>query len=91
LSSRWSTPADVRKLFGARSTSRVESIQSCVQSWKGARLVVHFFTFEGKPCASGVALIVSVGRSAWRTAVGLRVGDLVARVPALVARIAVCD
>jgi hypothetical protein len=78
-----STPAQVKQLFGAPSTSRVDSEQSCVQSWKGVRLVVHFFTFEGKPCARGVALIVTVtGRSAWRTAVGLRVGDPVERVRA---------
>lgn len=76
-----STPANVRQLFGAPSTSRAVSAQSCLQSWKGARLVVHFFTFEGKPCAKGIALIVTVtGRAAWRTAVGLRVGDPAARV-----------
>jgi hypothetical protein len=51
------------------------------------RLVVLFFTFEGKPCAKGVALIVTVtGRSAWRTAVGLRVGDPVGRLRALYPR-----
>jgi hypothetical protein len=82
-----STPAQVKRLFGAPSTSRVDSEQSCVQSWKGLRLVVHFFTFEGKPCTRGVALIVTVtGRSAWRTAVGLRVGDPLARVRALYPR-----
>lgn len=82
-----STPAQVRRLFGAPSSSRVESAQSCVQSWKGVRLVVTFFTFEGKPCTKGVALIVTVtSRSAWRTAAGLRVGDPVARVRALYPR-----
>ncbi len=82
-----STPADVKKLFGAPSTSRVLSAQSCLQSWKPARLVVHFFTFEGKPCARGVALIVTVtGRAAWRTAVGLRVGDSAARLRTLYPR-----
>jgi hypothetical protein len=82
-----STPADVRRLFGAPSTSRVTSAQSCLQSWRSVRLVVHFFTFENKPCAKGVALVVTVtGRSAWRTAVGLRVGDSVARVRALYPR-----
>ena len=79
-----STPADVRKLFGAPSTSRVPTPQSCVQSWKRAGLTVHFFTFEGKPCSAGVALIVTVtGRTAWRTAVGLRVGDSAARLRTL--------
>ena len=82
-----STPTDVRRLFGTPSTSRVESNQSCVQSWKGMRPFLRFFTFEGKPCAKGVALIVTVtGRAAWRTAVGLRVGDPAARVRALYPR-----
>ncbi len=79
-----STPAEVQRLFGAPSTTRVTSAQSCLQSWKGTRLAVTFFTFEGKPCARGVALIVTVtGRAAWRTAVGLRVGDSAARLRAL--------
>jgi len=79
-----STPADVKKLFGAPSTNRVTSASTCGQSWKGARLTVTFFTFEGKPCARGVALIVTVtGRAAWRTAVGLRVGDSAARLRSL--------
>jgi hypothetical protein len=79
-----STPADAKRLFGAATTSKVTSAQSCLQSWKGARLAVTFFTFEGKPCARGVALIVMVtGRAAWRTAVGLRVGDPAARLRSL--------
>ena len=82
-----STPADVKKLFGAPSTSRVTSSQSCLQSWKGARLAVTFFTFEGKPCVRGAALAVTVtGRTAWRTAVGLRVGDSAARLRRLYPR-----
>jgi hypothetical protein len=82
-----STPAQVKQLFGAPSTSRVTSAQSCLQSWKGARLAVTFFTFEGKPCTKGVALIVTVtGRTAWRTAVGLRVGDFAARLRSLYPR-----
>jgi len=79
-----STPADVKELFGTPSTSRVTSARSCGQSWKGARLTVTFFTFEDKPCTRGVALIVTVtGRAAWRTAVGLRVGDSAARLRSL--------
>ena len=82
-----STPPQVKQLFGTPSTSRAISAQSCLQSWKGVPLVVHFFTFEGKPCTKGVALIVTVtGRAAWRTAVGLRVGDTTARVRALYPR-----
>ena len=82
-----STPADVRTLFGAPSTSRALSDQSCLQSWRRARLAVHFFTFEGQPCTRGAALAVTVtGRAAWRTAVGLRVGDSAARLRALYPR-----
>jgi len=79
-----STPAHVKGLFGTPSSSRVTSSRSCLQSWKGMRLAVTFFTFEDKPCAHGVALIVTVtGRAAWRTAVGLRVGDSAARLRTL--------
>ena len=83
-----STPPQVRQLFGAPSTIKTATTgQSCVQSWKGARLVVHFFTFESKPCIKGVALVVTVtGRAAWRTALGLRVGDTAARVRKLYPR-----
>ena len=82
-----STPADVKQLFGAPTTTRVTSARSCLQSWKGVRLAVTFFTFEDKPCARGVALIVTVtGRAAWRTAVGLRVGDSAARLRTLYPR-----
>ena len=79
-----STPADVKRLYGAPTTSRVTSPRTCGQSWKAARLTVTFFTFEDKPCSSGVALIVTVtGRAAWRTALGLRVGDSAARLRTL--------
>ena len=82
-----STPAHVKALFGAPSTSRVTSPRSCLQGWKAARLAVTFFTFEEKPCARGVALIVTVtGRAAWRTAKGLRVGDTAARLRKLYPR-----
>ena len=82
-----STPANVARLFGAPSTSRARSAQSCLQSWQGSRLVVHFFAFEGRPCRRGVALIVTVtGRAAWRTAVGLRVGDSAPRLRSLYPR-----
>jgi hypothetical protein len=82
-----STPAQVKALFGAPSTVRRPFAQSCVQSWKGAKLTVEFFTFEDKPCVKGVALIVTVRDGAvWRTALGLRVGDTAVRVRALYPR-----
>ena len=79
-----STPADVQRLYGKPTTSRVTSPRTCGQSWQGVRLTVTFFTFENRPCATGVALIVTVtGRVAWRTAKGLRVGDSTARLQRL--------
>jgi hypothetical protein len=82
-----STVPDVQKLFGVPSTSRKLSAQSCVRSWKRLYLVVHFFSFEGKPCEQGGAITVTVtGRAAWRTALGLRVGDTVARLRSLYPR-----
>lgn len=77
-----STPSQVRQLFGAPSAVQTAAMgQTCEESWKGARLVVEFFTFETNPCGKGVALVVTVtGRTAWRTTLGLRVGDPAARV-----------
>jgi hypothetical protein len=55
--------------------------KTCKENWKSAGLVVEFFTFETNPCIKGVALVVTVtGRVAWRTGLGLRVGDTAARV-----------
>jgi hypothetical protein len=83
-----STPPQVRQLFGGPSTVRTTAAgSSCVQTWRGARLAVEFFSFETKPCIKGVALVVTVtGRAAWRTALGLRVGDTAARVRKLYPR-----
>ena len=83
----YSTPAQVKALFGAPSTVRRPFAQSCVLSWKAAKLSVEFFTFEDKPCDDGVALVVTVtGRPGWRTAFGLRVGDPAARLRKLYPR-----
>jgi hypothetical protein len=83
-----STPPQVRKLFGAPSAIQTAAMgKTCKQNWKSASLVVEFFTFETNPCIKGVALVVTVtGRVAWRTALGLRVGDPAARVRALYPR-----
>jgi opacity protein-like surface antigen len=77
-----STPADVKQLFGPASSGRTSSAspQSCVRIWSALRLEVEFFSFESNPCLRGVALTVTVrSRAAWRTALGLRVGDSAAR------------
>ena len=81
-----STPADVKKLYGAPSFSRASG-QSCVQRWRGLGLQVEFFTFETQPCVRGVTLITTVtNRPKWRTALGLRVGDTPARLRSLYPR-----
>lgn len=83
-----STPPQVRKLFGAPSAIQTAAMgKTCKENWKSARLVVEFFTFETNPCIKGVALVVTVtGRAAWRTTLGLRVGDPAARVRKLYPR-----
>jgi hypothetical protein len=76
-----STAAQVQRLFGKPSTTRVLSLEACTKSWRRVQLQVHFFSFRGDPCLRRVALIVTVtGRAAWRTGAGLRVGDSVQRV-----------
>ena len=78
-----SSPARARALFGAPSTTAVTPT-SCVQSWRPIGLVVNFLSFEGRACAKGVVVIATVtSRGAWRTGLGLRVGDATARVRAL--------
>ena len=57
---------------------------SCRVAWPGLALTVDFAligTDPRDPCAAGAAVVATAAsRGAWRTAVGLRVGDTVARV-----------
>lgn len=63
---------------------RTDQSNSCLASWPRIGLTIRFFTFDSDPCGTGVALAVTItSHSAWRTAVGLRVGDGVARLRAL--------
>jgi hypothetical protein len=82
------TPADARARFGTPSTSRVEDARSCVQSWRRIGLVARFLDLSGgAPCRTGVLVTATItSRGYWRTAVGLRVGDPVARVRLLYPR-----
>jgi hypothetical protein len=81
-----SGPVQARTLFGAPTTTNATST-SCVQSWRGIGLTANFLNFEGRACTKGVLVIATMtSRAAWRTAVGLRVGDPVARVRSLYPR-----
>lgn len=77
--------ADARLRFGAPSTSRREPPYTCVRSWKRIGLTVAFLDLAGgNACRTGVVVRATItSRGAWRTGVGLRVGDSVARVKRL--------
>lgn len=63
---------------------------SCLVSWPRIGLTVDFGTIgsdPANPCVRGAAFVATVtSRSAWRTAVGLRVGDGVPRLQRLYPR-----
>jgi hypothetical protein len=81
-----SSPVKARALFGAPSTAAITPT-SCVQSWRPIGLVVNFLSFEGRACTKGVVVIATVtSRAAWRTGVGLQVGDATARLRSLYPR-----
>jgi len=72
--------------FGAPQT-RKRTGPSCVMSWPMLGLTIRFLDFAGRPCTLGVAAVVTItSREHWRTAVGLRVGDRVARLWSLYPR-----
>jgi hypothetical protein len=78
-----SSPVKAHALFGAPSTTAATPT-SCVQSWRAIGLVVNFLSFEGRACVKGAVVIATVtSRGAWRTGLGLRVGDTTARVRSL--------
>jgi hypothetical protein len=72
-------PAAVIRRFG-RPASRKAEGPGCLMYWPKVKLAIRFLDFEQKPCTNGVAAVVTItSRVHWRTAVGLRVGDRVAR------------
>ena len=74
-----SKPAAAIARFG-RPTSRKAEGPSCLMYWKSVKLAIRFLDFERRPCTNGVAAVVTItSRLHWRTAVGLRVGDRIAR------------
>ena len=75
------TLADARIRFGSPSTvrSRASGVE-CDAGWNRLGLKLVFLDFSGRACDDGVLVTATItNRSAWRTAVGLRVGDPVAR------------
>jgi hypothetical protein len=82
------TLAQARQRFGAPSTVRARSSGvECNASWPRIGLRLAFLDFSGRACRDGVLVTATItSRSAWRTAVGLRVGDSVARVRRLYPR-----
>jgi hypothetical protein len=74
-----SKPAAAIARFG-QPTSRKAEGPSCLMYWKRFKLAIRFLDFERRPCTNGVAAVVTItSRLHWRTAVGLRVGDSIAR------------
>ena len=82
------TLAGARERFGSPSTlrSRTSGVE-CDAGWNPIGLTLAFLDFSGRACADGVLVTATItSRSAWRTAVGLRVGDSVARLGRLYPR-----
>ena len=82
------TLADARVRFGAPSRVRAQSSGvACVATWRSIGLVAEFLDFAGRACPDGVLVRATItSRSAWRTALSLRVGDSVARLKLLFPR-----
>jgi hypothetical protein len=75
------TLADARARFGAPSSvrSRASGVE-CDARWNRIGLKLVLLDFSGRACRDGALVTATVtSRAAWRTAVGLRVGDSVAR------------
>ena len=82
------TLTQARQRFGPPSTvrSRASGFE-CNANWPRVGLRLAFLDFSGRACQDGVLVTATItSRSAWRTAVGLRVGDSVARVRRLYPR-----
>jgi hypothetical protein len=76
------TLADARAAYG--SPTRVRRVRDvCRAYWRNEGLSMQLLAFGRNPCRFGtLVLATTIGRS-WHTAVGLRVGDPVTRIPAL--------
>jgi len=80
------TLADARAKLGTPTTTRSRGV-SCVVTWRGLGARLELLDFEGQGCARGVVVVATVtSRSAWRTSLGLRVGDSTTRLRRLFPR-----
>jgi hypothetical protein len=73
--------------FGAPTLKRSRP-PACVMTWPALGLTISFLDFGGAtPCAKGAPVAATItSRAQWRTALGLRVGDTVARLKTLFPR-----
>jgi hypothetical protein len=80
-------PTDARARFGPPASIHSSS-SDCVMRWPGLGLQLEFLSLGlGAPCRHGVLVVATVThRSRWRTGLGLRVGDPVARIATLYPR-----
>ena len=75
------TLADARARFGPASSvrSRASGVE-CDARWNRIGLKLALLDCSGRACQDGVLVTATItSRSSWRTAVGLRVGDSIAR------------
>ena len=82
------TLADARARFGPASSvrSRASGVE-CDARWNRIGLKLALLDFSGRACQDGVLVTATItSRSSWRTAVGLRVGDSIARLQRLYPR-----
>ena len=74
------TLANARAAFGAPSSVRTPSAQVCLGRWTSLGLTMRFLDFAGTACRTGVLITATItSRSAFRTTLGLRVGDSTAQ------------
>jgi hypothetical protein len=82
------SPAAARSQFGKASTTRSLLPSASAISWKRLGLTLTFLELSGgAACKTGALVTATVtNRAHWRTLVGLRVGDSVARLKQLYPR-----
>ena len=80
--------ADARARFGTPSSVRSRaSGAECNASWSRIGLKLALLDFSGRACQDGVLVTATItNRRSWRTAIGLRVGDPIARLQRLYPR-----